>query len=190
MIKDKRGTKRLCESCGKKFYDLGRDPTVCPICDAPFIIEKPKPKPKPKAAPAPADKVADKVAEPIADAALAPEDAALAPEDAALAPEDAALAPEDAALAPEDAALAPEDAAPAPEDAAPAPAPEPEFVSLEDAAEEEEGDDEAKLADLGDDEADIPPDDNQDVFLEDDEEDGESKLTEIIGAPIETKDET
>lgn len=146
MIKDKRGTKRLCESCGNKFYDLGREPIVCPLCETPFIIEKPKPKPKPKARPAPEPAPADKAAEPQADAAPAPKDKA--------------------------------------------PSPEPEFVSLEDAAGEEEGDDEAKLADLGDDEADIPPDENQDVFIEDDEEDSESKVTEIIGTSIKTKDET
>ncbi len=153
MIKDKRGTKRLCESCGKKFYDLGREPIVCPLCETPFIIEKPKPKPKPKARPAPEPAPADKAAEPQADAAPAPKDDAPSPKDDA-------------------------------------PSPQPEFVSLEDAAGEEEGDDEAKLADLGDDEEDIPPDENQDVFIEDDEEDSESKVTEIIGTSIKTKDET
>lgn len=48
MSKDKRGTKRLCESCGKKFYDLGKEPEACPLCGAPFVIEKPKPKPAAK----------------------------------------------------------------------------------------------------------------------------------------------
>ena len=50
MAKEKRGTKRLCESCGGKFYDLGRDPIVCPTCETPFIIKKPKPESKPKVA--------------------------------------------------------------------------------------------------------------------------------------------
>lgn len=27
-----RGTKRTCKSCEGRFYDLGRDPTVCPMC--------------------------------------------------------------------------------------------------------------------------------------------------------------
>lgn len=27
-----RGTKRVCRSCDVRFYDLGRDPTVCPSC--------------------------------------------------------------------------------------------------------------------------------------------------------------
>ncbi len=28
-----RGTKRTCTSCGARFYDLDRDPIVCPACD-------------------------------------------------------------------------------------------------------------------------------------------------------------
>ena len=161
MIKEKRGTKRLCEGCEKKFYDLGRDPIVCPMCETTFIVEKPKPKPKPRAAPAPAP-------------APAPAEAAPAP-----APEPEPTEPA-AAPAEEAVPVAKDDAAVV----------EPELVSLDEAAEEEEVDDEAKLADLGDDVADIPPDDNPDVFIEEDEEDGESNVTEIIGTPIESKDET
>lgn len=35
-----RGTKRTCQSqdCGARFYDLNRDPIVCPICDTPYVI--------------------------------------------------------------------------------------------------------------------------------------------------------
>jgi hypothetical protein len=29
-----RGTKRVCQSCEVRFYDLARDPIVCPICGA------------------------------------------------------------------------------------------------------------------------------------------------------------
>ncbi len=32
--KAERGTKRVCQSCGSKFYDLMRDPIICPICQA------------------------------------------------------------------------------------------------------------------------------------------------------------
>jgi uncharacterized protein (TIGR02300 family) len=32
--KAERGTKRVCQSCGSKFYDLLRDPIICPICQA------------------------------------------------------------------------------------------------------------------------------------------------------------
>ena len=32
MAKPELGTKRLCGSCGAKFYDLNKDPIVCPKC--------------------------------------------------------------------------------------------------------------------------------------------------------------
>ncbi|GGH33893.1 TIGR02300 family protein [Alsobacter metallidurans] len=32
MAKPELGTKRQCQSCGAKFYDLGKDPIVCPKC--------------------------------------------------------------------------------------------------------------------------------------------------------------
>lgn len=35
-IKAARGTKRVCQSCGSKFYDLNRTPITCPICHAVF----------------------------------------------------------------------------------------------------------------------------------------------------------
>ena len=37
MAKDKRGTKRQCESCGMKYYDLDRDPILCPGCQEPYV---------------------------------------------------------------------------------------------------------------------------------------------------------
>jgi|SRR5580658_2868685 uncharacterized protein (TIGR02300 family) len=33
------GTKRICQSCGTKFYDLQRDPIVCPKCQTEFDPE-------------------------------------------------------------------------------------------------------------------------------------------------------
>lgn len=35
-----RGTKRTCQSdeCGSRFYDLNRDPIVCPICGSVYEI--------------------------------------------------------------------------------------------------------------------------------------------------------
>lgn len=38
--KDARGTKRTCQSnsCGARFYDLNREPIVCPICDSKYVI--------------------------------------------------------------------------------------------------------------------------------------------------------
>jgi uncharacterized protein (TIGR02300 family) len=31
-----RGAKRVCLNCRNKFYDLGRDPIICPICQSVF----------------------------------------------------------------------------------------------------------------------------------------------------------
>jgi uncharacterized protein (TIGR02300 family) len=36
VAKPDLGTKRLCGSCGAKFYDLGKDPIVCPKCETVF----------------------------------------------------------------------------------------------------------------------------------------------------------
>jgi uncharacterized protein (TIGR02300 family) len=38
--KEARGTKRTCqnEECEAKFYDLNRDPIVCPICDTVYKL--------------------------------------------------------------------------------------------------------------------------------------------------------
>ncbi|MBC7101759.1 MAG: TIGR02300 family protein, partial [Parvibaculum sp.] len=32
MSKPELGTKRDCPSCGAKFYDLNKNPVVCPKC--------------------------------------------------------------------------------------------------------------------------------------------------------------
>jgi uncharacterized protein (TIGR02300 family) len=32
MAKPELGTKRVCVSCGARFYDLTRQPAVCPKC--------------------------------------------------------------------------------------------------------------------------------------------------------------
>lgn len=37
-IKAERGTKRVCQSCGSKFYDLNRDPIICPMCQAVYQL--------------------------------------------------------------------------------------------------------------------------------------------------------
>ena len=34
MAKPEWGTKRLCTSCGARFYDLNRQPIECPKCNA------------------------------------------------------------------------------------------------------------------------------------------------------------
>jgi len=32
VVKLELGTKRLCSGCGARFYDLNKDPIVCPKC--------------------------------------------------------------------------------------------------------------------------------------------------------------
>src|SRR5919109_3774071 len=38
--KAERGTKRTCQNpeCGSRFYDLNRDPVVCPICETVYEL--------------------------------------------------------------------------------------------------------------------------------------------------------
>lgn len=38
--KEARGTKRTCQNpeCGSRFYDLNRDPIVCPICQTVYKL--------------------------------------------------------------------------------------------------------------------------------------------------------
>ena len=38
MAKPELGTKRLCASCGAKFYDLNKDPIHCPKCGAVYEL--------------------------------------------------------------------------------------------------------------------------------------------------------
>ncbi len=47
------GTKRLCPNCGARYYDLNKDPPVCPKCGTVFVVTTPKsrppePEPEPK----------------------------------------------------------------------------------------------------------------------------------------------
>ena len=34
------GTKRICSGCDAKFYDLGKEPAVCPTCDTVYVAPK------------------------------------------------------------------------------------------------------------------------------------------------------
>ena len=39
MAKPEWGVKRICPSCGARYYDLRKDPPVCPTCGAQFDPE-------------------------------------------------------------------------------------------------------------------------------------------------------
>src|SRR5260370_8110540 len=64
VLKQAWGSKRQCQECGARFYDLNKDPIVCPKCHKVFEPEavKPprrgRPQPAPKK-PAPAEVVPD-----------------------------------------------------------------------------------------------------------------------------------
>lgn len=36
--KQARGTKRTCQSCDERFYDLDKSPILCPHCGAKYVI--------------------------------------------------------------------------------------------------------------------------------------------------------
>ena len=52
MAKPELGIKRLCAGCGAKFYDLNKDPIVCPKCSTVFEVA-PSARPRPDVARAP-----------------------------------------------------------------------------------------------------------------------------------------
>jgi uncharacterized protein (TIGR02300 family) len=45
VAKAEWGTKRTCHTCGARFYDLRRDPIVCPVCGA---VHDPDRQPRPR----------------------------------------------------------------------------------------------------------------------------------------------
>jgi uncharacterized protein (TIGR02300 family) len=65
MSKPARGTKRVCASCGARFYDLNRTPIVCPVCQTVYqIIPPPTRRGERAAAPEPRQKVVPEI-EPV-----------------------------------------------------------------------------------------------------------------------------
>ena len=44
MAKPELGTKRLCVSCGTRFYDLTKQPAVCPKCGTEQPADQPRPR--------------------------------------------------------------------------------------------------------------------------------------------------
>ena len=70
MANPKWGIKRKCPCCGKRFYDMQRNPIVCPSCDALFEISPPARTRRQRAAPEPDPAVAAEA--PIGDNVAAP----------------------------------------------------------------------------------------------------------------------
>ena len=51
MAKAELGTKRLCVNCSAKFYDLNKDPIVCPKCHTALqlaAVARARPEPRPQ----------------------------------------------------------------------------------------------------------------------------------------------
>ncbi len=51
MSKPARGSKRVCPSCGARFYDLSRTPITCPVCQAVYQVTPPTSRRGERAAP-------------------------------------------------------------------------------------------------------------------------------------------
>ncbi len=66
MAKAEWGMKRLCPNCGTRYYDMRRDPIVCPHCGSPFDPEALLKTRRTRAAAAP-------VVEPVADEEIEPD---------------------------------------------------------------------------------------------------------------------
>jgi uncharacterized protein (TIGR02300 family) len=67
VAKPELGTKRLCGNCGVKFYDLSKDPIVCPKCSTVFElapVTSSRARPEPPAAVAKAPPVAEEAVVP------------------------------------------------------------------------------------------------------------------------------
>jgi len=70
MSKPARGIKRVCQSCGTRFYDLGRTPIVCPSCQAVYQVTQPTSR---RGERAPVPEVREKVEPEVEAVALEPE---------------------------------------------------------------------------------------------------------------------
>jgi uncharacterized protein (TIGR02300 family) len=140
VAKPELGTKRLCGSCGAKFYDLSKDPIICPKCGTTFVVV------------APVSRRADAAAAAAAAAATA----------AAAA---AAAKAKDSEEVPE--------------------TPDAEFVSLEDADAEAQG----QKGEAADDD-DIEVEETEEAPFIEETEEGDDDVTDIIGEGREDEEES
>jgi uncharacterized protein (TIGR02300 family) len=69
VAKPELGTKRLCTNCGAKFYDLSKDPIVCPKCHTVLELAAVSARSRPE----PAAAVAARAAPPPPEEVVAPE---------------------------------------------------------------------------------------------------------------------
>ncbi|HEX5931133.1 MAG TPA: TIGR02300 family protein [Methyloceanibacter sp.] len=126
MSKPARGTKRVCPSCGARFYDLNRTPITCPVCQAVYQLPTAPSRRGERASAAGARKVEEPPPRPVEPVEV-------------ISMEEVEEAGAEATI-----------------------------------AEEEE------IVDLGDDAPEIPPGDDDNAFLEEEEE-GEADVTGIVG---------
>jgi uncharacterized protein (TIGR02300 family) len=90
MSKPARGIKRVCQSCGARFYDLGRTPIVCPSCQAVYQVTQPTSR---RGERAPVPEVRERVEPEVEAVALEPETISL--EEVEEAGEDAVIEDEE-----------------------------------------------------------------------------------------------
>jgi uncharacterized protein (TIGR02300 family) len=67
VTKPEWGTKRVCASCGKRFYDLNKTPITCPQCGTVLEFKKPTRPARSEAAKAEPKKVVPVAAAPAAE---------------------------------------------------------------------------------------------------------------------------
>ena len=63
MAKPELGTKRICPNCGAKYYDLNRDPIICPRCGTHFEVANTRV--RAQAAPEPEEEEEEVAPEPV-----------------------------------------------------------------------------------------------------------------------------
>ncbi len=75
MAKPNWGVKRMCQSCSARFYDLAKDPILCPKCGAEFDPEailktkRAKPAAQPRPVPVPVPEAVEEVEEEVVEGA-------------------------------------------------------------------------------------------------------------------------